>query len=73
MRVTRKAVNKALEDAGFEGVTIERGDGYWYFWGGEAIGWYDSSVSSPMSVPRLTDLTVDQWVHEAQMCKEYRR
>lgn len=66
MRVTRKAVNKALENAGFDGVTIERGDGYWYFWGGESTGWYSASVA----VYRLGSFTVEEWVNEAKALRD---
>lgn len=68
MRVTRKAVNEALEKAGFEGVTIERGDGYWYFAGTEPVRWYTSMVL----VPRIGDLSVDQWVREAVALRDGR-
>lgn len=61
-RITRTAINKALAEAGFEpGTEIVRGNGYWYFSGGDAHTWYSTSVYTY----HLSDLSVEEWVAEA--------
>ena len=70
MKATCKQVNKALVDAGFEGVELVRGDGYCYFWPYESCPnhWLDRHMtyggSTSVMVPRVSDLTVEQWVEE---------
>ena len=59
-RLTIANVDKALAAAGIDAVLV-KGDGYFYFWGDEPIGWYSSSVA----VFRLSDIpTVEGWVAE---------
>lgn len=57
MRTTLKKINAALAAKGYTD-TLERGKGYFYFWGGPACGWYSSSVATF----HLTSMTVEQWV-----------
>lgn len=56
-RLTLKAVNKALADAGASEILV-RGNGYHYFAEGNAPHWSTSMVMKP----RLTDYTLEQWV-----------
>lgn len=55
--LTIKAVNKAIAEAGHK-ETLERGDGYFYFWGGEADDWDDTMVY----VCAVNHLTLPQWL-----------
>ena len=57
--VTRKAINDALRARGRD-ESLYAGDGYFYFGGGEAVHWLSSSVM----VKKLSDLTLEQWLHE---------
>ena len=62
-RITRTAINKALAEAGFEpGTEIVRGNGYWYFTGGDTSSWYSTSVYTY----HLADMSVQDWVDEAK-------
>jgi hypothetical protein len=58
-RLTLKTVNKALAAAGIKDELV-KGKDYFYFWGDKASEWHSSSVM----VPRLSDLTVEEWVKE---------
>jgi hypothetical protein len=70
MKITCKRINQALIDAGFEGVELVRGDGYCYFWPYDShpSHWLDKCMAfggtTSVMVPRLSDLTVEQWVEE---------
>jgi hypothetical protein len=57
MRVTLKSINDRLAELGHK-ARLEKGDGYFYFSGGEAGDWLDRTVK----VPTLASLTLDQWV-----------
>ena len=59
MRVTLKAIHDELRSLGHE-AHIEKGDGYFYFWGKEPNEWLDKTVR----VPTLSSLTLEQWVDE---------
>lgn len=64
MRVTSATVNKALAAAGhaerlYKGHS-DSGQVYWYFGEGDAADWYETMVC----VPRVSDLTVAQWLEE---------
>lgn len=61
-RVTRSAINAALGWAGFAGVTLEQGRGYFYFAGGNTARWPETAVYTN----RLTALSVDEWIIEAK-------
>jgi hypothetical protein len=65
MRVTLKSVNDRLGELGIK-ATLEKGDGYFYFSGGEATDWLDRTVK----VATLSSLTLDQWVDEFRRLKE---
>lgn len=56
-RLTLKAVNQALADAGAKEILV-RGNGYHYFAEGGAPRWPTSMVMKP----RLSDYTLEQWV-----------
>ena len=65
MRVTLKSVNDRLGELGLSAL-LEKGDGYFYFSGGEAADWFDRTVK----VPTLASLTLDQWVDEFSWLKK---
>jgi hypothetical protein len=65
MRVTLKTVNDRLAELGYD-ARLEKGDGYFYFSGGEAMDWLDQTVK----VPILSSLTLDQWVDEFRRLKK---
>lgn len=46
MRVTLQSINERLTELGHK-ATIEKGDGYFYFSGGEATDWLDRTVRVP--------------------------
>jgi hypothetical protein len=64
MAVTLKAINEELAKRGHHAL-LAKGDGYFYFWSGEAADWLDRTVT----VPKLSSLTVDQWVEEFRKLK----
>ena len=55
MRLTLKAINDELKQLGND-VDIEKGEGYFYFWKGDANNWLDRTVN----VPKLSSLTLEQ-------------
>ena len=65
MAVTLKAINEELAKRGHHAL-LAKGDGYFYFWSGEAADWLDRTVT----VPKLSSLTVDQWVEEFRKLKK---
>jgi hypothetical protein len=65
MRVTLKTVNDRLAELGYD-ARLEKGDGYFYFSGGEAMDWLHRTVK----VPILSSLTLDQWVDEFRRLKK---
>ena len=65
-RTTIRRVNDALEAAGFEGVELVRGNGYFYFSGGDTWRWTTTAVYTN----RLTGMTVEEWVNEARWLRE---
>ena len=65
MRVTLKAINAELAKKGHQ-VRLEKGDGYFYFFGGEAADWLDKTVR----VPKVSSLTLDQWIEEFRGLKK---
>ena len=56
-RLTIAAINRAIADKGGKEILI-KGNGYFYFWEGDAPDWRSSSVY----VYRLNDLTLEQWI-----------
>lgn len=79
MKATCKRVNKALIEAGFDGVElVNSGVGYFYFWAlpTHQSHWLDQYISLggqySVMVPRVSDLTIEQWVEELKtMCKTW--
>jgi hypothetical protein len=65
MRVTLKAINAELAKRGHQAM-LEKGDGYFYFWSGDAANWLDRTVR----VPTLSSLTLEQWLQAFQDLKK---
>jgi hypothetical protein len=62
MRATINKVNAAVRaKLGTDNIGLVKGNGYFYF-DGIGLSWYRSSVYTC----HLTDLTVEQWVAEAE-------
>lgn len=59
MRLTLKTINDELRRRGYH-VHLDKGDGYFYFWSGEANNWLDRTVN----VPKVSSLTLEQWIAE---------
>ena len=59
MRISLKAINNKLERCGSQAV-LSRGDGYFYFSGGEATDWLERAVR----VPALHSLTLEKWIEQ---------
>src|ERR1700692_3862806 len=68
MPLTLKAIDDELRRLGHD-VHLEKGDGYFYFWKGEANDWLDRTVN----VPKLSCLTLEQWVDEFKRLKKLKR
>lgn len=58
-------VNDALRARGCD-ESLNQGDGYFYFGGGDAVHWLSSSVM----VKRISDLTLEQWLAEFESLRE---
>jgi len=65
MRLTLKAIDDELRMLGYD-VHLEKGDGY--FWKGEANNWLDRTVN----VPKVSSLTLAQWIGEFNRLKKER-
>jgi hypothetical protein len=59
VRLTLKAINEELAKRGV-GARLEKGDGYFYFAGGEASDWLDKTVNAPS----LSSFSLEQWIAE---------
>src|ERR1700739_2241684 len=57
MPVNLKAINSELAKRGFK-ATFAKGEGYFYFQGGDATDWLDRNVR----VATLHSLTLEQWM-----------
>ena len=68
MRLSFNAINSELEQRGAHAV-LAKGDGYFYFWGGEAAEWLDRTVR----VPTLHSLTLEQWIERYCELREKNR
>lgn len=68
MHLSLKAINNELERLGSNAVVV-KGDGYFYFSGGEATDWLDCTVR----VSTLHSLTLEQWIEQYRMLKEKNR
>lgn len=64
MAITLKKINDELARLGHH-EKLEKGDGYFYFWSGEAENWLDRTVK----VPTLNRLTLDDWMEEHRKLK----
>jgi hypothetical protein len=64
MRLTQKATAE-LHRLGHE-ARLESGDGYVYFLGLEPANWLDKTVK----VPKVSSLTLEQWVAEYERLKK---
>lgn len=62
---TLKKINAELAKRGHN-VRLARGDGYFYFRGGETADWAVNSVS----VPSVSSLTLELWIGEFQRLKK---
>jgi hypothetical protein len=65
MPLTLKAIDKELQRLGHD-VHLEKGDGYFFFWKGEANDWLDRTVN----VPKVSNLTLEQWIDEFNRLKK---
>jgi hypothetical protein len=63
--LTLKAVNAEFARRGIKSL-LARGDGYFYFWSGEAVDWLERTVR----VPSLHALTIEQWVEQFRILKK---
>jgi hypothetical protein len=68
MRVTLKTIDDELRRLGHD-VHVEKGDGYFYFWKGEGNNWLDRMGN----VPKVSSLTLEQWIDEFQPIEEGER
>jgi len=59
MRVTLKTIDDELRRLGHD-VHLEKRDGYFYFWKGQANDWLDRTVNGP----KVSSLTLEQWIDE---------
>ena len=64
-RVTLKAINGELSKRGVD-ARLSKGDGYFFFRGGESIDWLDKTVRQST----LSGLTLPQWIAEFQRLKK---
>jgi len=65
MRVTLKSINDRLSELGHK-ASLDKGDGYFYFSGGEATDWLHRTVN----IPTLASPTLDQWVDKFRRLKK---
>ena len=65
MPLTRKTINAELAKRGHNAL-LENGGGYFYFYGGESGGWLDRTVQ----VPKVSSLTLEQWLEEFDKLKK---
>jgi hypothetical protein len=68
MRLTLKTINNELRRLGHD-VHLDKGDGYFYFWKGDANNWLDRTVN----VPKVSSLTLEQWIDEFDRLKKLNR
>jgi len=68
MRLTLKTINDELRRLGHD-VHLDKGDGYFYFWKGDANNWLDRTVN----VPKVSSLTLEQWIGEFDRLKKLNR
>jgi len=68
VRVTVKVINEELAKRA-SGTRLEKGDGYFYFSGGEATEWLDRTVNAHS----LSSLSLDQWMAEFDRLRKLNR
>ena len=64
-RVSLKAINDELARLGST-TRLAKASGYFYFQFGEAADWLDRTVQ----VPKVSDLTLEQWIGEYKRLKK---
>lgn len=57
VRLSLKNINAELAKRGHRAM-LAKGDGYFYFWSGEAADWLDRTVR----VPTLSSLSLEEWM-----------
>jgi hypothetical protein len=65
MRATLKTINQELARRGHNAL-LAKGDGYFYFWSGQAADWLDRTVR----VDTLNSLSLEQWIEEFEKLKQ---
>jgi hypothetical protein len=65
VRLTVKAINEELAKSG-SNAWLEKGDGYFYFSGGDATDWLDRTVNAHS----LSSLSLEQWMAEFERLKK---
>jgi hypothetical protein len=65
MPLTLKKITDELRRLGHD-IHLEKGDGYFYFWKGEANDWLERTVQ----VPKVSSLTLEQWIAEYERLKK---
>ena len=65
MRVTLKAINDELRELGTD-ARLAKGDGYFYFYMGEAADWLNPTVQAP----KVSSLTLEQWIDEFKKLRQ---
>lgn len=60
-----KAINAEFARHGIQAL-LARGDGYFYFWSGEAADWLERTVR----VPNLHTFTIEQWLEQFRILKK---
>jgi hypothetical protein len=65
VRLTVKAINEELAKRA-SGTWLQRGDGYFFFSGGEAIDWLNRTVDAHS----ISSLSLDQWIAEFERLKK---
>src|ERR1700680_4715402 len=65
MRLTQKTITAELHRLGHD-ARLESGDGYFYFLWLEPAAWLDKTLK----VPKVSSLTLEQWVAEYERSKK---
>jgi len=65
MPLTLKTINDELKRLGHD-VHLDKGDGYFYFWKGDANNWLDRTIN----VPKVSSLMLEQWIGEYYRLKK---
>ena len=65
MALSLKTINAELARRDIKAL-LARGDGYFYFWSGEAADWLERTVR----VPSLHAFTLEQWLEQFRILKK---